>query len=45
MNSRAYTEDTLIQQTAAEYLEKEFGREPVYAYNTETFGPSQQGRQ
>ena len=35
----AYTEDTLVQQTTAEYLEKELGWESVYAYNTETFGP------
>ncbi|HVB57740.1 MAG TPA: hypothetical protein VNE63_15125, partial [Candidatus Acidoferrales bacterium] len=33
-----YTEDTLVQQTTAEYLEKELGWESVYAYNTETFG-------
>lgn len=34
-----YTEDALVQQTTAEYLEKELGWESVYAYNTETFGP------
>ena len=28
-----YTEDTLVQQTTTEYLEKEFGWESVYAYN------------
>lgn len=33
-----YTEDTLVQQTTAEYLEQELGWESVYAYNTETFG-------
>src|SRR5512138_609526 len=33
-----YTEDTLVQQTTAEYLEKELGWESVYAYNEETFG-------
>jgi type I restriction enzyme R subunit len=38
MNS--YTEDTLVQQTTAEYLENELGWEPVYAYNTDTFGPA-----
>jgi hypothetical protein len=32
-----YTEDTLVQQTTAEYLEKELGRESVYAYNNEIF--------
>ena len=35
----SYTEDTLVQQTTAEYLEQEFGWESVYAYNNETFGP------
>ncbi|MHB1544461.1 MAG: hypothetical protein ACYCS1_09475 [Gammaproteobacteria bacterium] len=34
-----YTEDTLVQQTTAEYLKRELGWESVYAYNTETFGP------
>ena len=34
-----YTEDTLVQQTTAEYLEKELGWESVYAHNNETFGP------
>ncbi|WP_419613612.1 type I restriction endonuclease [Thiolapillus sp.] len=34
-----YTEDTLAQQTTAEYMEKELGWESVYAYNNETFGP------
>lgn len=33
-----YSEDTLVQQTTTEYLEKELGWESVYAYNTETFG-------
>jgi len=32
-------EDTLVQQTTAEYLEQELGWESVFAYNTETFGP------
>ena len=35
-----YTEDTLVQQTTAEYLEKELGWDSVYAYNNETFGPN-----
>ena len=35
-----YSEDTLVQQTTATYLEKELGWESVYAYNTETFGPT-----
>jgi type I restriction enzyme R subunit len=34
-----YTEDTLVQQTAAEYMESVLGWESVYAYNNETFGP------
>ena len=36
----AYTEDTLVQQTTAEYLEQELGWESVYAYNHEDFGPA-----
>lgn len=32
-------EDTLVQQTTADYLEKELGWVSVYAYNQETFGP------
>ena len=35
----AYTEDTLVQQTTAEYVEHELGWESVYAYNNEDFGP------
>lgn len=35
----AYTEDTLVQKTTAEYLEQALGWESVYAYNQETFGP------
>ncbi len=35
----AYTEDTLVQQTTAEYLEQELGWQSVYAYNNEDFGP------
>ncbi|MEN8689172.1 MAG: type I restriction endonuclease subunit R [Desulfobacterales bacterium] len=34
-----YTEDTLVQQTTAEYLEQELGWESLYAYNNEDFGP------
>jgi type I restriction enzyme R subunit len=34
-----YTEDTLVQQTTAEYLEKELGWQSVHAYNEEDFGP------
>jgi type I restriction enzyme R subunit len=35
-----YTEDTLVQQTTAEYLEQQLGWESVYAYNNEDFGPN-----
>ena len=34
-----YSEDNLVQQTTAEYIEQKLGWESVYAYNTETFGP------
>ncbi len=34
----AYTEDSLVQQTTAEYLEQELGWDSVYAYDRETFG-------
>lgn len=39
MTPAPYTEDTLVQQTTAEYLELELGWESVYAYNSEDFGP------
>ena len=39
MGIPAYTEDTLVQQTTAEYLHQELDWDTVYAYNTETFGP------
>ncbi|HQN30248.1 MAG TPA: hypothetical protein PKX20_03905, partial [Methanothrix soehngenii] len=35
----SYTEDTLVQQTTADYLEQQLGWESVYAYNNEDFGP------
>ena len=35
-----YTEDTLVQQTTAEYLEQKLGWQSVYAYNNEDFGPN-----
>ena len=38
MSLSSYTEDNLVQQTTAEYLERRLGWESVYAYNTETFG-------
>ena len=34
-----YSEDTLVQQTTAEYLKQQLGWESVYAYNNEDFGP------
>ncbi len=34
-----YTEDTLVQQTTADYLEQQLGWDSVYAYNNEDFGP------
>lgn len=37
--SSLYGEDRLVQQTTAEYLEKQLGWKSVYAYNTENFGP------
>ncbi|MDL1967714.1 MAG: type I restriction endonuclease subunit R [Deltaproteobacteria bacterium] len=35
----AYTEDTLVQQTTADYLHDQLGWKSVSAYNEETFGP------
>ena len=34
-----YTEDTLVQQTTADYLEHQLGWESVYAHHSEDFGP------
>jgi len=34
------TEDSLVRQTTAEYLEQQLGWESVYAYNNEDFGPN-----
>ena len=39
MSPALYSEDTLVQQTTAEYLEEWLGWHSVYAYNSETFGP------
>ena len=39
MSPSPYTEDNLVQQTTADYLEQRLGWKSVYAYNTETFGP------
>tara|TARA_R100001244_G_scaffold128562_1_gene99509 strand:- start:4037 stop:7225 length:3189 start_codon:yes stop_codon:yes gene_type:complete len=35
----SYNEDTLVQQTTADYLRDELGWQSVLAYNEETFGP------
>jgi type I restriction enzyme R subunit len=35
----AFNEDTLVQQTTADYLHDVLGWDSVYAYNDETFGP------
>lgn len=34
----SYTEDTLVQQTTTDYLERQLGWQSVYAYNNEDFG-------
>ena len=39
MTPAPYTEETLVQQTTAEYLEQELGWRSVYAHNAEDFGP------
>ena len=40
MSPSPYTEENLVQQTTAEYLEEQLGWESVYAHNNETFGPA-----
>ena len=40
MNPAPYTEDTLVQQTTADYLEQQLGWESIYTYNVEDFGPN-----
>ena len=39
MNLTLINENTLVQQTTAEYMRDELGWDLVYAYNEETFGP------
>ena len=39
MSAARYTEETLVQQTVADYLERWLGWESVYAHHTEDFGP------
>jgi type I restriction enzyme R subunit len=34
----SYTEDNLVQQTTADYMQQQLGWQSVYAYNTETYG-------
>ena len=34
-----FAENTLVQQTTADYMEQQLGLESVYAYNNENFGP------
>ena len=38
MTSPRFTEDTIVQQTTADYLEQQLGWESVYAYNNEDLG-------
>ena len=38
MSTSNYTEDTLVQQTTAEYPEQQLGWKSVYIYNNEDFG-------
>ena len=40
MTPAPYTEDTLVQQTTADYLEQSLGWESIYAHNAEDFGPN-----
>lgn len=40
MTPSNYTEDTLVQQTTANYLEQRLGWRSVWAYNHEDFGPN-----
>jgi type I restriction enzyme R subunit len=39
MASLHFTEDSLVQQTTADYLHDDLGWEVVFAYNEESFGP------
>ena len=39
MSPALFTEDTLVQQTTADYLEQQLGWKSIYAHNTEDFGP------
>ena len=35
-----YTEDTLVQQTTADYLQYQLGWESINTYNNEDFAPT-----
>jgi len=39
MTPAPYTEDNLVQQATADYLEQQLGWDSVFAYNNEDFGP------
>ena len=39
MTSSPHTEDTLVQQTTADYLQRQLGCQSVYAHHHENFGP------
>ena len=39
MSPTSYTEDTLVQQTTADYFRDELSWESIHAYNNEDFGP------
>jgi len=43
MTPSGYSEDTLVQQTTAEYLEQQLGWESGYACNNEDFGHDERG--
>ncbi len=43
--SSPYTESTLVQQTTAEFLDKQLGWNPIHFYIQEPLGPSPQGMQ
>lgn len=40
MTPAPYTEDTLVQQTTADYLEQQLCWESIYSHNAEDFGPN-----
>lgn len=40
MSTQTYNEDSLVQQTIADYMEDALGWESIYAFNREDFGPA-----